>query len=255
MHPDWIVPDWPVGARVGALLTSRNGGFSAGPFAGSDGGGLNLRFDPADDPAAVVANRALLDSFLPAKPVWLQQVHGTTVIDAGRWTAEGSTAVADAAYTTERGVVCAVQTADCMAVLFCDRQGTAVAVAHAGWRGLAAGVLENTVSAMPVPPQDLLAYLGPAIGPCAFEVGQDVLDAFEKTAGGAAQDDSMPAFVEHKPGKWLANLEVLARRRLTSVGIGAIYGGGRCTVSEPDHFYSFRRDHLTGRMAALIWLI
>jgi YfiH family protein len=249
MHPDWIVPDWDAAPGVGAILTSRNGGFSAGPFAGTQGGGMNVRFDLGDDPVAVAANRARLLELLPTVPVWLHQVHGTNVVDAATVDPDGPEPNADASFSRQPGVVCAVQTADCMPILFCDRLASVVAVAHAGWRGLAQGVIERTIEALDIAPRDVCVFLGPAIGPRAFEVGDDVLDAFRATTTGAES-----AFVSCKPGKWLADLELLARLRLAQMGVIQVTGGGRCTVSEPAHFYSFRRDRTTGRMAALIWI-
>jgi YfiH family protein len=254
MPHDWIIPDWPAPARVGALLTTRNGGVSLGPFGGGAGtghDGLNLRFGEGDEPRAVAENRARLARRLPAPPVWLRQVHGTDIVDVGALTAAaGSEPTADAALCRRPGVVCAVQTADCLPVLLCDRKASVVAVAHAGWRGLAAGVLEASVAALAVDAGDVLAYLGPAIGPKAFEVGEDVRDAFRSTTPGAEA-----AFAPFGPGKWLADLALLARLRLARLGVIDVHGGTRCTVLEPEHFYSFRRDRITGRMASLIWLL
>lgn len=238
---DWIVPDWPAPARVRALVTTRNGGFSTGPYAS-----LNLGMRVNDDPVVVERNRARLSRYLPEAPRWLMQVHGSRVVDAGRLQAPVE---ADAATSRATNAVCAVMIADCMPVLLADRAGTVVGAAHAGWRGLAAGVLENTVQSMAVAPADLVAWLGPAIGPAAFEVGADVRDAFIAQDAGAAS-----AFADHKPGKWLADLFTLARRRLHAIGIADVHGGGLCTFSDPQRFYSHRRDRVTGRMAALIWL-
>jgi YfiH family protein len=241
MPADWIVPDWPAPPRVRALMTTRSGGVSTGPYAS-----LNLGTRVNDDPAVVERNRALLASHLPEEPRWLMQVHGNRVVDAAglRQPVE-----ADAAISRNAGAVCAVMVADCMPVLLADRAGTVVGAAHAGWRGLAAGVIENTVLAMAVAPANLVAWLGPAIGPAAFEVGADVRDAFVAQDAGAAS-----AFVDHKPGKWLADLFTLARRRLRAIGVDEVHGGGLCTVADPGRFYSHRRDRVTGRMAALIWL-
>ncbi len=238
---DWIVPDWPAPPRVRALVTTRSGGVSTGPYSS-----LNLGMRVNDDPAAVERNRARLSSHLPEEPRWLNQVHGNHVVDAGEL---HGPIEADAAVSRTTGAVCAVMIADCMPVLLADRAGTVVGAAHAGWRGLAAGVVEHTVQAMAVPPADLVAWLGPAIGPAAFEVGADVRDAFVVQDAGAAA-----AFVDHKPGKWLADLFSLARRRLRAIGVNDIHGGGLCTVADPGRFYSHRRDKVTGRMAALIWL-
>lgn len=238
---DWIVPDWPVPARIQALVTTRNGGFSTGPYAS-----LNLGMRVNDDPALVERNRARLSRCLPEAPRWLTQVHGNRVVDAGRLQAPVE---ADAATSCVANAVCAVMIADCMPVLLANRAGTVVGAAHAGWRGLAAGVIENTVHAMAVAPADLVAWLGPAIGPAAFEVGADVRDAFLAQDAGAAS-----AFADHKPGKWLADLFTLARRRLRAIGVDDVHGGGLCTFSDPQRFFSHRRDGVTGRMAALIWL-
>jgi YfiH family protein len=176
-------------------------------------------------------------------------VHGSTVVDAAAAAGAGIELAADAAYSRVPGVVCAVQTADCMPVLFCDRNASVVAVAHAGWRGLAGGILERTLEALAVDPAQVLVYLGPAIGPLAFEVGEDVRTAFL-----SGMESAEAAFRPHAPGKWLADLGMLARLRLERLGVRAVSGGGRCTVREPEHFFSFRRDRVTGRMAALIWL-
>jgi polyphenol oxidase len=238
---DWIQPEWPAPATVRAFATTRHGGVSRGPYAS-----LNLGVRVGDDPQAVAKNRERVRALLPAEPRWLQQVHGTEVADADHASLD---VAADAAWTRSAGVVCAVQAADCLPVLFCDRDGTTVAVAHAGWRGLSAGVLERTVAAMARPPVELMAWLGPAIGPRAFEVGRDVLDAFTSSD---AQCSS--AFEPLREGKWLADLYALARRRLSYAGVGRVYGGGWCTANDPDRFFSHRRDRVTGRQAAFIWL-
>jgi YfiH family protein len=203
-----------------------------------------LRAD--DDPRAVAANRAALREHLPQDPVWLKQVHGASAVRADAVT---DSPEADAAYTRRAETVCAVMVADCMPVLLCDTQASVVAIAHAGWRGLSAGVIENTIAAMGVKANDLLAFLGPAIGPAAFEVGADVRDAFLAADAAAAA-----AFTPHREGKWLADLFLLGGQRLARAGVHRIYGGGLCTVSDPARFYSYRRDRTTGRMAALIWL-
>ncbi|MBI4193996.1 MAG: peptidoglycan editing factor PgeF [Betaproteobacteria bacterium] len=226
--------------QVKAVITTRSGGVSSGPFAS-----FNLGLRVGDRGEAVMANRAFLARLLPQEPKWLAQVHGATVVEA-----EGieTPAPADASVARRPGTVCAVMIADCMPVLLTDRAGTRVAVAHAGWRGLAQGVIENTVIATAVPAADLLAYLGPAIGPQAFEVGADVRDAFL-----VRDPDAAPAFTPHRPGKWLADIYALGRRALARCGVSDIYGGGLCTVSDPGRFFSYRRDKITGRMAALIW--
>ena len=241
LPPDWIVPDWPAHARVRAFITTRAGGVSSGPYAT-----FNLGDTTADDPAAVRANKATLERLLPAPPRWLRQVHGARVVQADSVTAPVE---ADAAYTCAPGVVCAVKIADCMPVLITDAQASVVELAHAGWRGLSGGVVENTVAALPADPAALLAYLGPAIGPAAFEVGDEVRAAFcdvDPSAGSA--------FAPGKPGKWYADLFALARHRLARCGVTRVYGGGLCTYSNPGRFYSHRRNPVTGRMAAVIWL-
>jgi YfiH family protein len=239
-HPDWIVPDWPAPANVRAFITTRAGGVSEGPYAS-----LNLGLRTDDDPRATAANRERLCAALPQQPQWLRQVHGSSVVEVdGLATAP----VADASIARRPETVCAVLVADCVPVLLADRQGTTVAIAHAGWRGLAAGVIENTVDRMAADPRKLLAYLGPGIGPRAFEVGADVRDAF---LAGDAQAET--AFRPHAPGKWLADLFLLARRRLARAGVNAVYGGGLCTYSDAQRFFSHRRERVTGRMAAVIW--
>ena len=247
---DWIVPVWGAPARVQALATTRNGGVSVGARASLDLGAAV----PARDAqhAAVLENRRRLAQFLPAAPVWLAQVHGVDVAcvdgtNASRLLASPPTA--DAAVTRAPGVVLGVRTADCLPVLFADRGGTVVAAAHAGWRGLAAGVIEATLRAMDAPPRDVTAWLGPAIGPRRFEVGRDVFAAFCDTDAAAAA-----CFAPHRDGKWLADLYELARRRLRHAGVTAIAGGGLCTMTESRRFFSFRGNKDTGRMATLAWL-
>lgn len=242
-HPDWIVPDWPAPANVKTFITTRSGGFSVGPHASFN---LGLRAD--EDPRTVQQNRTLLQDHLPQAPRWLRQVHGARVVDADAITTSPD---ADASVARCSGTVCAVMIADCLPVLFTNRSGTHVAGAHAGWRGLSGGVIANTVQALRAagdPPQDVLAYIGPGIGPTAFEVGQDVYDAFV-----GQDDEARSAFVPHTTGKWLADLFTLARRALNRAGVTHVYGGGLCTYSDPARFYSYRRDKLTGRMAAFIW--
>ncbi len=242
MNPDWIVPDWPAPARVRALATTRAGGVSAPPYDG-----FNLATHVGDEPAAVIENRRRLRSALPAEPLWLTQVHGTRVVSAE---ASGSGSEADACVARSPGRVCAVQSADCLPVLFADLAGTAVAAAHAGWRGLAAGVLERTAAAMAVAPKELIAWLGPAIGPAAFEVGAEVREIFCADDPAAAG-----AFAANERGRWQCDLAALARLRLARAGVTRVFGGGWCTYSDPLRFYSYRRDGVTGRMASLIWLV
>ena len=237
---DWILPEWPAPAGVKALITSRNGGVSRGPFAS-----FNLGLRAGDDPEAVIANRAQLRQFLPQEPKWLAQQHGTRVVEVD---GIDEAPRADASIARRPGTVCAIMVADCVPVLFTDHSGTLVAAAHAGWRGLAGGVIENTVRNMGVAPGEVLAYLGPGIGPKAFEVGAEVRDAFVARDALAAS-----AFTPERMGKWLADLYALARLALTRAGVTQVHGGGLCTLSDPLRFYSYRRDRVTGRMAAVIW--
>jgi hypothetical protein len=238
---DWIVPEWPAPAGVRALVTTRTGGVSTGPYAS-----MNLAAHVGDEAAAVAENRRRLRARVPAEPLWLAQVHGRCIVDAA---AAAPGVEADGAFARRKGVVCAVLTADCLPVLLCDDTGTVVCAAHAGWRGLAGGVLEAAVAAMGVPASRLMAWLGPAIGPQAFEVGAEVRDAFLAQAPAAAA-----AFAARDDGKWLADLYRLAKQRLNASGIARVFGGGHCTYHEAGRFYSFRRDRTTGRMAALIWI-
>jgi YfiH family protein len=242
-HPQLLTPEWPAPARVRAAFTLRGGGVSGPPF-----GSLNVGAQVGDEPAAVAENRrrvrAALD--LPAEPAWLEQVHGTRVADLDTG---GAAAPADAVMTRVAGRVCAVQVADCMPVLLAARDASAVAVAHAGWRGLAAGVLEATVAALGVAARDLVAWLGPAISQPHFEVGAEVRQAFigHDPGGGGA-------FTANARGRWQCDLAALARRRLAALGVTAVSGGTWCTYADPARFFSFRRDGRCGRMAALIWL-
>ena len=247
---DWIVPSWPAPSRVRSLMTTRDGGLSEGAWRGASGGGMNLGLGSGDDPDVVIANRGLLARRLPSAPAWLQQVHGQRVVDV---TMPIDVPAADAAYTALPGRVCAILVADCMPVLFTDRLGTRVAAAHAGWRGLAGGVLENTLAASGLVPEETLAWIGPAIGPSRFEVGDDVRDAFMATAGSGVAAVAA-CFRPHTAGKWLADLSALARLRLAACGVGSIHESGLCTASDARRFYSYRRDGITGRMAALIWI-
>lgn len=237
-----IHPDWPAPANVRACVTTRAGGVSLAPYDS-----LNLGSHVGDDGAAVAENRARLRVGLPSEPLWLNQVHGVAVADADIAT---GVPTADAAVTHHPGRVCAVLTADCLPVLFCDEAGSVVAAAHAGWRGLVGGVLESTVAHMGVPAGSVLAWLGPAIGPHAFEVGAEVRAAFLAADGGAGS-----AFVPGaREDKWMADLFALARRRLARIGVLRIHGGGICTHADAARFYSYRRDGVTGRFASMIWL-
>lgn len=245
---------WPgLPEHIGALSTLRSGGVSSPPYDdGAGGGGLNLGTHVGDLPTAVEHNRALLRSALPAEPAWLRQVHGIRVVDAKSVLGQHSAPEADASVATEPGIVCAIMTADCMPVLLADRQGRVVGAAHAGWRGLAAGVIEATVERMrEVGAAELSAWLGPGIGPACFEVGDDVLRAFDRLG-----DEALGAFaaIKSKPGKYLADLPRLARLALSAAGVTHVMGGDYCTMSEPENFYSFRRERVTGRMATMIWI-
>jgi YfiH family protein len=244
---DWIVPDWTVGSRVRAFATTRNGGVSAGAHAT-----MNLGRTVGDDMAALAENRRRLQSFLPAPPTWLTQVHGAVVTVLTASSPGAPSPVADAAVTRDPGVVCAVLTADCLPVLLADRRGNAVGIAHAGWRGLAAGVLEATIAALGelgIGADDVVAWLGPAIGPDRFEVGADVRDRF-------CADDPVAAasFTPQRPGKWHADLYALARARLARAGVHRASGGGHCTHSDATRFFSYRRERDSGRMATAIWM-
>jgi YfiH family protein len=239
---DLIEPDWPAPPSVRALATGRAGGVSLGAYAS-----LNLGDHVGDAPAHVAANRALLRRVagLPAEPEWLRQVHGNTVARAGAGSAQ-----ADAIVTSEPCVVCAVLTADCLPVLFCDETGRHVAAAHAGWRGLTAGILEATVAQLRAGGAGkLLAWLGPAISAPAYEVGGEVRDELLGTDPRAAE-----GFTPNAPGRWQMDLPGIAKRRLLGLGVAAVYGGTACTYDDPVRFFSYRRDGVTGRQATLIWL-
>ncbi|SDB58849.1 peptidoglycan editing factor PgeF [Pseudomonas sp. NFACC13-1] len=236
----WLTPDWPAPARVKACVTTRQGGVSLAPFDS-----LNLGDHVGDDPTAVAENRRrLIDRFV-ITPAWLQQVHGIAVVEAD----PTRVATADASWTATPGIACTAMTADCLPVLFCNRAGTRVAAAHAGWRGLANGVLEATLDSLAVPANEVLAWLGPAIGPQAFEVGPEVREAFI-----AQRPEAVEAFAASpNAGKFLADIYQLARLRLAARGVTAVYGGGLCTVNDP-RFFSYRRNPRTGRFASLIWI-
>ncbi|WP_145129387.1 peptidoglycan editing factor PgeF [Pseudomonas sp. URMO17WK12:I11] len=235
-----LTPDWPAPASVRACVTTRQGGVSLPPFDT-----FNLGDHVGDDPAAVVQNRLRLSGQFDIQPAWLKQVHGLAVADAD----PSRVVEADASWTNRPGIACTVMTADCLPVLFCDQAGMQVAAAHAGWRGLAGGVLEATLDRLDVPPAQVLVWLGPAIGPQAFEVGLEVRDAFT-----AVHPEAARAFVDgERPGKLMADIYTLARIRLAARGVTAVYGGGMCTVSD-ERFFSYRRTPQGGRFASLIWL-
>jgi len=239
-----ILPDWPLPKGVAACSSTRIGGISLPPYDS-----LNLGAHCGDNAEHVEENRARVFAAggLPSKPVWLEQVHGNDVLalSGGPYVSKR----ADASYSNTPGTVCAVMTADCLPVLFCNQAGTEVAAAHAGWRGLCAGVLEQTVACFADKPGNLLAWLGPAIGPQSFEVGAEVREAFM-----AHDPQADSAFRPHRE-KYFADIYQLARQRLASVGVHHVFGGDRCTFSDKDNFFSYRRDKTTGRMASFIWLI
>lgn len=244
---DLIIPDWPAPANVRAFFTTRSGGVSRGPYAS-----LNLGAHVGDEPHSVAENRRRVGTLLPAAPVWLNQVHGVNVVRAESLLGSTATVVpADASVTAQHAVPCAVIVADCLPVLFSTKDGSQVGAAHAGWRGLLNGVLERTVEALGNDPADVIAWLGPAIGPNAFEVGAEVLAAF---VSAEANDASAFRATSERRDKFLADIYALARARLRRAGIREIYGGGFCTVSDFARFFSYRRDATTGRMAGLIWI-
>jgi YfiH family protein len=237
---DWLTPDWPAAEWVKARVTTRAGGVSLAPYDS-----FNLALHVDDDAQAVAKNRQRLLSLLGCRPAWLQQVHGISVVHAD----SEQVLEADAGWTATPGIACAVLTADCLPVLFCDRSGTRVAAAHAGWRGLSAGVLEKTLEALAVEAEEVLVWLGPAIGPQSFEVGAEVREVFVQQHGQAAS-----AFLpSSNAGRFMADIYQLARIRLAARGVTAVYGGGFCTVNDP-RFYSYRGSAQTGRFASLIWL-
>ncbi len=238
---EFIYPDWPAHPSVQAVSTTRVGGISQPPWDN-----FNLGDHVGDDPLAVAANRQQLvqAAGMPDSPCWLQQVHGVQVVPASRQTCD-----ADASITAQSGLVCAVMTADCLPLLLCDRQGQQVAAVHAGWRGLAAGIIESTLNGFDCQPRDILAWMGPAIGPTAFEVGPEVRQLFVEQ-----NPQAVRAFRGSRGGRWLADIYQLARFRLSGKGVQQIFGGDYCTYLDAQRFFSYRRDGQTGRMASLIWL-
>jgi len=242
--PSFIQPNWPVPKNVKSLQTTRVGGFSVAPFAS-----MNLGAHLNDDPIAVAKNRQFLKGYLPSEPVWINQVHGIDVIDAAK---NGFLQNADASFTTQNNIVCVAMTADCLPVLLCDTSGTVVSAVHAGWRGLCDGVIEAAVNKMSVCPSEVIAWLGPAIGPKAFEVGDDVRKQF------ILKDNQASLAFRQLGDNWLCDLYQIAKQRLNLLGITHIYGASInedfCTYSDDTRFFSFRRDNVTGRMASMIWL-
>ena len=238
-----IYPDWPAPKQVSALSTTRHGGFSLAPYDG-----LNLGSHVGDNIHHVRKNRDATVALaqLPESPRWLNQVHETTVLSASNWK---ENAAADAIYSNTQNQVCTIMTADCLPILLCNTQGTQVAAIHAGWRSLAAGIIEKTLTAFNCPPHEIMAWLGPAIGPQHFEVGHDVYQEFDQHS-----DDAKKAFTQTDSTHYLADIVLLAKQRLNARGTHAIFGGDLCTVSDPNNFYSYRRDGITGRMASMIWI-
>ncbi|WGL18179.1 peptidoglycan editing factor PgeF [Microbulbifer bruguierae] len=246
----YLVPDWPAPGNVRAFFTLRQDGHSEGGYAA-----FNLADHVGDSPDAVAANRAQLQAELqlPSEPQWLEQIHSDRAVEAQ---SDGMVRTADASYTAESKVVCTVLTADCLPLLVCNRDGSEVAAIHAGWRGLTGGVIRETINAMTSKPQDLMVWLGPAIGPEAFECGVDVLEAaFESSLSEAHAEAIAKCFVPHdkKPLHFLADIYGLGCAELAELGVTEIFGGDRCTVTEDSEFFSYRRDRDTGRMASLIW--
>lgn len=261
---DYLRPAWHVSPRVRALVTTRAGGVSLPPYGrwgsgGETAGGMNLGLHTGDDPVHVECNRTRLLSLAGVRAAWLEQIHGDVVVRADEVPSDVPVR-ADASVTAVPGVACLVMVADCLPVLLCDAAGRAVGAAHAGWRGLAAGIVEKTARRVAelaqCMPDTLHAYLGPAIGPDMFEVGDDVRDAFLTAAEPAERAATARAFVKREwaSGKHLADLYALARLRLARLGVTHITGGDACTVTDRERFYSYRRDRVTGRMAALVWL-
>ena len=248
-----LQPRWQAAANVGALMSTRAGGVSRPPWDS-----LNLGLAVGDDPAAVAENRRRFVARIGAKPLWLHQVHGQRVVHATTALTDGEPPQADAAWTDEPGVACVVQVADCLPVLLAAPEGKAVAAAHAGWRGLAGGVLEATLAALctaaACEPRDLAAWLGPCIGPRRFEVGADVLQAFGASPPHTDPRLFVASAASDAAPRWLADLPRLARERLRRAGVRRIGGGDRCTVEDRSNFFSYRRDGVTGRLAAAVWI-
>ena len=238
-----IFPDWPAPNTIKAVSTTRLGGFSLPPYDG-----FNLGTHVGDEPSTVIKNRDYLVDVaqLPESPRWLNQVHGTRVINSNDWQLNID---ADAIVSQQNNHICTIMTADCLPLLLCNKQGDTVAAIHAGWRGLAAGIIENTIAQFHCAPEDILVWLGPAIGPNQFEVGNDVYQSFTAHSTKAIQ-----AFQQTDATHYLADIYLLARQRLTALGVNAIFGGDLCTSSDEQHFFSYRRDDVTGRMASMIWI-
>lgn len=239
----FIIPDWPAPTKIHAVCTTRVGGISQSPYHS-----LNLGDHVGDDPIAVTQNRHTLSKalHLPSPPCWITQVHGVRVINTQNWQTGEE---ADGIYTTIPNAICAVMTADCLPILLCDKKGQYVAAIHAGWRGLADGIIESTIAQAPCDPKEIMAWLGPAIGPKSFEAGDDVRNIFLSQN---PADESGFSILGNS--KWLVDMYHIARQRLNAVGVSNIYGEVECTVLNPERFFSFRREGITGRMASLIWI-
>ncbi len=240
---EWLVPEWPAPPNVRAFVTTRAGGVSVGEYAS-----MNLGASSGDEERNVERNRQVVRAHVPTNPRWMVQVHGNQVADLDIHR-ESDVPTADAAVSSVAGRVATVLIADCMPVLVADMRGGRVGIAHAGWRGMAAGVIENVVRSLGAPPADVAAWLGPAIGPAAFEVGAEVKEAFERFDPAASS-----AFVPHAPGKFMGDLYALARQRLARAGVREVHGGGFCTYRDPARFFSYRRAPRSGRMGAFIWI-
>ena len=235
---DWLIPDWPAPVGIKACVTTRSGGVSVAPFDS-----FNLGDHVDDDPDAVAQNRSTLTTALNVQPAWLKQVHGVNVVEA----LPARVMQADASWTKTPGIACTIMTADCLPILLTNREGNQVVAVHEGWRGLAGGIVENALAEFD---SEVMAWLGPAIGPREFEVGQDVLEAFTAFDPQAAE-----AFTpREQAGKWLADMAMLATQRLNKAGVSQVYQSGLCTVEDPQRFYSYRRDGITGRQATFIWI-
>ncbi|MDG1819028.1 MAG: peptidoglycan editing factor PgeF [Porticoccaceae bacterium] len=255
MAEHFLSPDWPAPAEVKSAITLRSGGCSRTPF---DTNNLAMHVEDSEVDVQSNRNRLIETLALPAQPLWLDQCHGTALVYVPEYLpAPQQTPTADGSYTDKVNTVCAILTADCLPVLFCNQSGTQVAAAHAGWRGLCGGILRNTVATFKHSPREVMAYLGPAIGPQVFEVGAEVLQAFLQNAQNEYQQQAVRAAFKPVAGsadKYLANLYDLARAELSASGVTEIYGGNYCSYTDSDHFYSFRRESKTGRNASLIWL-
>ncbi|HDY84662.1 hypothetical protein LCGC14_0661110 [marine sediment metagenome] len=243
MSDNLILPDWPAPECIKALSTTRLGGSSLPPYDG-----FNLGTHVGDEPNTVIKNRDYLVELaqLPESPRWLNQIHGTQVINSNDWLLNMD---ADAIISQQNNHICTIMTADCLPLLLCNKQGDTVAAIHAGWRGLAAGIIEKTIAEFHCDPQDILVWLGPAIGPTQFEVGPDVYHTFTQHSAQAIQ-----AFQQTDATHYLADIYLLARQRLITLGVNAVFGGNLCTASDSQHFFSYRRDNVTGRMASMIWI-